>query len=328
MGSLDDPKLWDFHNQLQMSLQQSSPPDWQKACQILNGMSMPDMLDELWRIKAASKLDGLAGFAPKASGVNIPRLRAGIGALQFRPPGDFDALVRLLPDDQQWSIMSVCAVTQAPVNLNPSLWSKYYWTTRSLPKLSLTANFTPESGNDSDQGKDDAHLAADIATGADANYRYRRGSDPATYTVTVIYRDFDVWKFGNDDTELDVIHEPNISVQMSPNPYNPTTYQAAFSLVNLHLKRNWGLFKPDVEFSLSPQLSTSGLGAAPTAALQAQIELHVTSTISLTAQTAVGFGPAPGPGDPPDYGALHYGNVSFSPFMIGILGHWDPPGSK
>jgi hypothetical protein len=56
MGSLDDPKLWDLHNQLQMSLQQSSPPDWQKACQILNGMSMPDMLDELWRIKAASKL--------------------------------------------------------------------------------------------------------------------------------------------------------------------------------------------------------------------------------------------------------------------------------
>jgi len=47
MGSLDDPKLWDYHNRLQMSLHQSSPPDWQTACQILNGMSMPDMLDEL-----------------------------------------------------------------------------------------------------------------------------------------------------------------------------------------------------------------------------------------------------------------------------------------
>ena len=323
MGSLDDPKLWDYHNRLQMSLHQSSPPDWQTACQILNGMSMPDMLDELWRIKSSSKLDGLSVFAPRASGVNTARLRAGIGALQLRPPGDFDALVGSLPADQQWSIMSVCAVTQAPPNLSPSLWYKYYWSTRSLPALNLVASYSPESGGDSNKSKDDAHLAADIATGVSANYR--PGANPATYTVTVIYRNFDKWKFGDDDTELDVIHEPNISVQLSPDPNNPATYQAAFSLINLHLKRNWGLIKPDVEFSLSPQISQPGLGGVPSGGLQAQIELHVTSTISLTAQTSVGVGPAMKPGDPPDYGALHYGNVSFSPFMIGILGHWDPP---
>jgi hypothetical protein len=80
-----------------------------------------------------------------------------------------------------------------------------------------------------------------------------------------------------------------------------------------------------VEISLSPQISEPGSGGAPTAALQAQIELHITSNISLTAATSVGVGPSMKPGDPPDYGSQHYGNVSFSPFMIGILGHWDPP---
>ena len=326
MGSLDDPKLLDFHNQIQISLQQDTPPNWQRACHLLNGMSMPDMLDELWRIRTSARLDGLAWFAPRATGVNVARLRAGIGALQLQPPGDFDGLVSMLPADQQWAITSVVAKTQAPANLTPSLWSKYYWSTRSLPALSLTARYTPDSGGDSAKGnKDDekAHLAADIASGAAANYQ--PGAFPATYTVTVVYRNVNKWKFGDDDTELDILHEPNISVQLSPDPNNRVTYQAAFSLVNLHVKRNWGLIRPDVEFSLSPQISEPGTGGAPSAALQAQIELHITSKISLTAQTAVGFGPAIRPGDPPDYGSMHFGNVSFSPFMIGILGHWDPP---
>jgi hypothetical protein len=34
-------------------------------------------------------------------------------------------------------------------------------------------------------------------------------------------------------------------------------------------------------------------------------------------------------GDPPGRGAMHYGNqnvdVAYAPFMIGIVGHWDPP---
>jgi hypothetical protein len=63
--------------------------------------------------------------------------------------------------------------------------------------------------------------------------------------------------------------------------------------------------------------------------LQTQLEVHVTSTVSVTAASSVAIGPRPGPGDPPDRGALHRpsGNVdiAFTPFMIGILGHWDPP---
>jgi len=324
MGSLDDPKLQDYHDQIQRALTWSSQPDWQKTCEILNGMSMPDMLDELWRIRTSSHLNGLSLFAPRASGVNIARLRAGIGALQLQPPGDFDSLVRMLPDDQQFAIMSVCAVTQAPANLSPALWSKYYWETRALAApdpISLSGG----SGGSAGKGKkddDDAHLAADVATGITANAP--KGANPATYTVTLIYRNLDAFKFGSDDTEVDLLHEPNISLQMSPDPNNQLTRSAAFSLINLHLKRNWGLIKPDIEGSVGPQLNLSPNNAL-SAALQAQIELHITTQISLTFSSSLSVGPAPRPGDPPDYGSFQNGNLSFSPFNIGLIGHWDPP---
>jgi hypothetical protein len=324
MGSLDDPKLQDLHEQIQRSLTWSSQPDWQKACEILNGMSMPDMLDELWRIKSSSRLDGISLFAPRASGVNIPRLRAGIGALQSQPPGDFDGLVRMLPDDQQFAIMSVCAVTQAPANLSPALWSKYYWQTRSLNAPDPISINGSSGGAAAKKGDDDsAHLAADIATGITANAP--RGTNPATYTVTLIYRNLNAFKFGSDDTELDLLlHEPSISLQMSPDPNNQLTRSAAFSLINLHLKRNWGLLKPDIEGSVGPQLNLSPNNAL-SAALQAQIELHITTQISLTFSSSLSVGPAPRPGSPPDYGSLQSGNLSFSPFNIGLIGHWDPP---
>ena len=325
MGSLDDPKLQDCHDQIQRALTWSSQPDWQKTCEILNGMSMPDMLDELWRIRTSSHLNGLSLFAPRASGVNIARLRAGIGALQLQPPGDFDSLVRMLPDDQQFAIMSVCAVTQAPANLSPALWSKYYWQTRALAAPDpISINGSSGGGAAKGKGKDDddAHLAADVATGITANAP--KGANPATYTVTLIYRNLDAFKFGSDNTEVDLIHEPNISLQMSPDPNNQLTKSAAVTLINLHLKRNWGLIKPDVEVSIAPQLNVAP-GNALNAALQAQVELHITTQISLTFSSSVGVGPAARPGDPPDYGSLHDGNLSFSPFNIGLVGHWDPP---
>jgi hypothetical protein len=323
MGSLDDPKLYDYHEQIQRALTWSSQPDWQKACEILNGMSMPDMLDELWRIKSSSRLDGLSLFAPRASGVNIARLRAGIGALQSQPPGDFDGLVGMLPDDQQFAIMSVCAVTQAPANLSPALWSKYYWQTRSLAAPDPISINGSSGGGAAKKGDDDSpHLAADIATGITANAP--RGTNPATYTVTLIYRNLDAFKFGPDDTEVDLLHEPNISLQMSPDPNNQLTRSAAFSLINLHIKRNWGLIKPDIEGSVGPQINLSPNNAL-SAALQAQIELHITTQISLTFSSSLSVGPAPRPGDPPDYGSFQHGNLSFSPFNIGLIGHWDPP---
>ncbi len=328
MGSLDDPKLRDLHDQVQQAIYWSSSPNWQRVCEILNGMWMPDMLDEVWRIKGTGRLDQLAVFAPQATGVNVTRLRAAIGAQQDQPPGDFDALLRTLPPDQQFAIKSVRAVTQAPDPLMPTVWSKFYWSTRLLAPPGSGSGGSTRSGDSTGKGDDDAaHLAADIATALTANAP--RGANPATYTVTVVFRNLDALKLGKGDTELAVLHEPNVSVQISPDPNNQAVYQAAISIVNLHLKRNWGLLKPDIEISFGAQAGVITPGASPTAGAQAQLEVHVTTQISLVATSGLGFGAPIRPGDPPDHGAMHFGNrdfdVSFTPFMVGIVGHWDPP---
>jgi hypothetical protein len=328
MGFLDDPKLRELHDHVQHAIYWSSNPNWQKVCEILNGMWMPDMLDEIWRIKETGRLDQLAMFVPQATGVNVPRLRAAIGAQQDRPPGDFDALLRTLPPDQQFAIKSVRAVTQAPDPLSPTLWSKFYWSTRSIAPPGPGTGGSTRSGDSRGKGDDDAaHLAADIASALTANAP--KGTNPATYTVTVVFRDLDALKLGKGDTELAVLHEPNVSVQVSPDPHNQAAYQAAISIVNLHLKRNWGLLKPDIELSFGAQAGMTTPGPSPTAGVQAQLEVHVTTQISLVATSGLGFGPPIRPGDPPDRGAIHFGNrdfdVGFTPFMIGIVGHWDPP---
>jgi hypothetical protein len=325
MGLLDDPKLMDLHEQINRAIQWNSRPDWQKVSLILNGMWMPDMLDELWRIKGTGWLDGLAQFAPNATGVNVNRLRAAIGATQDQPPGDFDALLRQLPKDQQFAIMSVRAITQAPDPLTPTLWSKFYWSTRSLPAPGKSGTATSGSAGSGDD--DAAHLAADVATALTANAP--QGANPTTYTVTVVFRNLDALKIGKGNTELAVLHEPNVSVQISPDPNSQAAYQAAISIVNLHLKRNWGLLKPDVEISFGAQAGVTTPGPNPTAGLQAQVEVHVTTNISIVATSGLGFGAPVKPGDPTDRGATHFGNrdfdVGFTPFMIGIVGHWDPP---
>jgi hypothetical protein len=323
MGDLTDRKLLALHNQVWGSIFNSGTyPNWQKTCEILNGMWMPDMLDEIWRIKMTARLNHLSLFAPQATGVNVPRLRAAIGAVLDTPPGDFDALCRMLPDDQQFAITSVRAVTQAPDTLSPSLWSKYYWSTRSLPA-------PDSSGDDSKAGGDDdnsRHIGADAATGITANAPLTRS--PMTYQLSVVFRNLDALKLRKGDTELAFLHEPNVSVQLSPDPNNPVAYQAAISLVNLHVKRNWGLLKPDVEFSFAGQAGLSG--STPSGGLQAQVEVHVSTQISFTASSGLTFAPlSPGP---PDRGAMHFGangvDVAFTPFMIGIVGHWDPPSPR
>ena len=51
MGSLDDPKLRDFHDQIEKAINWSSNPDYQKVCLILNGLSMEDMLDDFCALR-------------------------------------------------------------------------------------------------------------------------------------------------------------------------------------------------------------------------------------------------------------------------------------
>jgi hypothetical protein len=329
MGSLNDPVLRDFHDRIQQSLYWSSKPDYQKTCEILNGMNMVDMLDELWRIRMTGKLDDLANAAYSATGVNIPRLRAAMGAVQTQPPGDFDALLRTLPADQQRSIKNVRAVTQAPP-LNPLQWSRYYWSVRCLPALYYDFGLGKEQPDGAKGDDDDPHLAADVASGLTANAP--RGKSPVTYTATLVYRNLNGFRLIRGNDEFTFLHEPNFSVQVSPDPSNKVAVNGAVSLINAHVKRNWGLLKPDVEFSVGAQGGVNNPGMTPNATVQAQVELHLTTTISLTATSSLGIAPAGKPGGPPDYGSYHAGNrdvdMSFTPIVIGILGHWDPPGSN
>jgi len=336
MGALDNPKLAEYHDQIEKAFYWSSPPKYQTICEILNGMAMEDMLDELWRIKTMGKLDDLVQFIPRASGVNNDRLRAAAGAQQDQPPLDLDTLVLKLPPDQQRAIKSVRAVTQSPVLLNPWVWPKTYWQLRILPSYvppptpSKSGGSSDKTDDDASKGKDDddeAHLAADIATALTANAP--KGSSPMTYSVTVIYRNLDAAKLGKGNNELALLHEPNITVQISPDPNNSAAIQAVMTLINLHMKRNWGLIKPDVELSISGQAGVQGPAGTATGGFQGQVEVHVTTRISVTLGTSLGFGPPLKPGDPPDRGAFHFGgrgvDMAFTPFSIGILGHWDPP---
>jgi hypothetical protein len=328
VGTLTDSKLSGMHDAIQEAIYWSSNPKWQKVCEILNGMSMDDMLDELWRIKMTGKLDGLAMFAPRAEGVNVNRLRVAIGATQDQSPGDFDALLRTLPPDQQRSVKSARLFNQAPDSLAPDLWPKWYWSVRTLPAPG--ADGGADSDKDKDAKKDDdddsRHAGLDIAKAITANAP--RGVNPSAYTLTLVYRNFDIKKIGKGDTEVGIGHEPNVSVTVSPDPNSPAVYQAAISLVNIHLKRNWGLLKPDVEFSVSAQ-GSGAPGAGVSGGAQAQMEVHVTTKFSLVASSGVTFGPPVKPGDTPDRGSMHYGNsnvdVAYTPFFIGVIGHWDPP---
>jgi hypothetical protein len=246
-----------------------------------------------------------------------------MGAIQDH---DFDALLGGLADDQQFAIMSERAVTQAPDPLSPTLWSKFYWSTR--PVAPPGGDGGSQSGSSNGGGDDDAaHLAADFATALTANAP--RGTNPTTYTVTLVFRSLDALKIGKGDTGLAILHEPNVSVQISPDPRNQAPYQAAISIVKLRLKRNWGLLKPDLEISFGAQAGVTPPGTSPTGGLQAHVEIHVTTQISLVATTGLGFGAPIKPGIRPDRGAMQFGNrgfdVGFTPFMISIVGHWDPP---
>ena len=140
---------------------------------------------------------------------------------------------------------------QVPDSLTPGLWPKYYWSVRTLPAPGADAGADGAKPDDAKKGGDDdnsRHAGLDVATAITANAP--PGANPSTYTLTLVYRNFDIKKTGEGDTEVGLGHEPNVSVQISPDPNSPAVYQAAISLVNVHVKRHWGLLKPDVEFSL------------------------------------------------------------------------------
>ena len=336
MGSMNDPKISALHDQIQQAFYYSSKPNFAQIFNILNGMSMQDMLDELWR--QSSHIDDLAQAVMSATGVNVPRLRAAIGAFQDPPPGDWTALIQKLPSDQQTAIQNVKksgGTPATPADMTPGTRPQYYDTIRTLPPLKITARMRPPakgtaSGGDDQCKKDDdddqAKWGFDFAQGLTANAP--PGVNPTTYGFTLIYRNFDILsgKNGHCD-EFAFFHEPNVTLNISPDPQNRATYQAAFSLFNAHIKRNWGLIQPDVEFSVSPQVTGPVQGGTPSGAVQAQAEIHVTGKVSITIGSSVGIGPKPNAGDTPDRGSIHLktglnADVSVTPITVGTLWHF------
>jgi hypothetical protein len=169
----------------------------------------------------------------------------------------------------------------------------------------------------------DPHLGLDLASSVTANAP--PGQSPTTYTVTLICRNCDL--LSGDDAAtvaVDLIHEPNVQIQISPDPQNAQVYQAAVTLVNLHLRRHR---RELIEASLAAQAQIAQPTGTPSAGAQAQVELHVTTRFSLTASTSINVSPHSGSA-PSDRGSIPIrtapgGDWTWAPFSLGVLVHFD-----
>ena len=138
-------------------------------------------------------------------------------------------------------------------------------------------------------------------------------ADTQNVTVSVVLRGLDLATIGS----LDIGHEPSLSFVPSQLPQ--PVIQAAIAALNLHL-RNHG--NELVELSASPQVGIGGSG--PQAGVQAQAEIHVTTSLSLTVSSSVTVQPR---SDEPDPGNLRIGragpvDINWSPVTAGVLWHF------
>ena len=137
----------------------------------------------------------------------------------------------------------------------------------------------------------------------------------------MVLRNFNLPKSGDAST-IDFLHEPGISIQVSPKQAPEPVLQAALSAMNLHLQRHG---KDLVEIAVGPQASAGG-GEKPSVGAQAQAQIHVSSTFSITAATSVA---ATAPGEESKPGTKV--DITWSPMSIGVLyklGEKDPAREK
>ena len=147
------------------------------------------------------------------------------------------------------------------------------------------------------------------------------GAEARNVTVTMVLRNFNLPKSGDAST-IDFLHEPGISIQVSPKQAPEPVLQAALSAINLHLQRHG---KDLVEIAVGPQGSVGG-GEKPSVGAQAQAQIHVSSTFSITAATSVA---ATAPGEESKPGTKV--DITWSPMSIGVLyklGEKDPAREK
>jgi hypothetical protein len=140
------------------------------------------------------------------------------------------------------------------------------------------------------------------------------GADAKQVTISLVYRDFNFPK--SEDAVVEWLHEPNISIQVSPGT-SQAVVQAAIAAINAHLKRH---AKDIVEFSVSPQVAVPTDDPGGTSVgIQGQAEFHVTATFSITASSTVSGARKK------ETGRF---DLSWDPFTIGVLYHLESEKKK
>ena len=143
--------------------------------------------------------------------------------------------------------------------------------------------------------------------------------DASNVTITLVMRDFNLPK-SRDASTIDFLHEPGVSFQIAPKQAPEPVVQAALSALNVHLQRHG---EDLVELSAGPQASVGG--DKPAVGFQAQAEIHVNATFSITASSAVAASRPPRPGEERDpssvplSGAGSSVDIAWSPVSLGVL---------
>jgi predicted SprT family Zn-dependent metalloprotease len=189
------------------------------------------------------------------------------------------------------------------------------------PQDKLSSILTSPENKETEKEK--PHLGFDFSKSLSANPPLF--PNPETYGFSLVYRDLNLKSFGDDDAPfgIDIGHEPNVQLTLSPDPHNAQVYQAAFTLINLHFRRNKNEF---IEVGLSPLFSYSQPSGTLAAGAQAQIELHVTSKFSLTASSGISASKHDDKA-PVDYSSVLLGTTkgydwNWSPVSVGMVWHF------
>jgi hypothetical protein len=223
--------------------------------------------------------------------------------------------VDLAPVDQQLPLSAPDPIPVSPEDVGSGM-GDYEVPDESNVAMAKRAEGTPlvqrQDGTDGSP-----HLGPDTAAGGTGTIATppanpRTGPAPAapapwTVTSTIVLRDFNIFRMP--PLHLDFGHEPSLQFQVDP--ASGLSAQAAIALINLHWLPPW---HREVEASISPFVQGTLVPLAITQiGAQAQVEQHVTGTLSITLTGSGAYQP-PVPGQ---QGGL---NVTGG---AGLLLHWD-----
>jgi hypothetical protein len=138
-------------------------------------------------------------------------------------------------------------------------------------------------------------------------------------TITAVLRNFNLPKSG-DASKIDFLHEPGVSIKIAPEEAPKPVVEAALAAFNLHLQRHG---HDIVQLAVVPHGAIGG-GHGPHVGVEAEVDIHVSSTFSITAATALSASAPAKPGEQHDPGhvPLAHGStvdLNWSPFSVGIL---------